>query len=211
VERAAGLEEQFFHTMYSMCAPTVHGVKIRHDFKKYRLIHHTGYVNCMVILIDINSSIPSPSARLSFRNPNLISRGVSICQAVHSAKRAKYGQIGQRAGRSPVIIEITPGAGEEWKVNDAVEMLQKGGVSVIFMDLIGCVMNAFHRYVSQLSSICTGNLMGNNMHGASHGIGRDHPNRHAARHRRRSGKPGCCPQDLCCQSDELKKTLVGAM
>ena len=75
-----------------------------------------------------NSSV-SRSAHLPFRNLNLISRGHNVCQAVHSAKRAKYGQIGQRAGRSPVVIEITPGAGEEWKVMTAIEMLQKGGVS----------------------------------------------------------------------------------
>ena len=84
------------------------------------------WVHFMPFLIR-NSSVLR-SARLNFRNLNLISR-LNVCQAVHSAKRAKYGQIGQRIGRSPVIIEITPGAGEEWKVMTAIEMLQKGGVS----------------------------------------------------------------------------------
>ena len=54
----------------------------------------------------------------------------TVCGAVRSSKRLKYGpQIGQRSGREPKVIEITPGAGEEWKVAQAVEILQNGGVS----------------------------------------------------------------------------------
>ena len=89
-----------------------------------------GFLSRLLLMISIYSSIHHSfslnAARQSRRHPHPIS---ITCHAVKSAKRLQNGpQIGQRGGREPKIVEISPGCGEEWKVASVVEMLRNGGV-----------------------------------------------------------------------------------
>ena len=74
--------------------------------------------------------VPASRCRCAARHP------ISAIAAVRSAKRLKYGpQIGQRSGRSPLVVEIEPGNADElWKVDAVVELLRKGSVRELGME-----------------------------------------------------------------------------
>lgn len=74
------------------------------------------------------------------QSPARQGRVVTVC-SLRSAKRLKYSAAGQKpSGREPSIVEIDPGAGEEWKVASVVEQLKAGAVGIIPTDTLPAIV-----------------------------------------------------------------------
>ena len=113
--------------------------------------------------------------------------------SLRNAKRLKYSGMGQRGGgKEPIIVQIEPGAGEEWRVQPIVEMLQKGAVRwrLSAWPAVGCEQSL----TSAVSGFaCTG------WH---------HPHRHAARHCGRLGKPRSGSATVQSKGDGCKEAAL---